>query len=400
MKTLLVLANHPELAEALRTALDPARYRIVHRLNSAEAEPLLEHALVHVCVVDAEVAETQGVWLFEKIRRRLPAVPIIVYCGEGPWAQEEESYLTGVQHVLRKPVRARLLEAVLEQSASLTPPVAARTVPPDRPKAPLPPRAGSEATLRVLHKWREFSSLLANSLSAEALLKHFLLQLREITGVNRAAIFLRQPMLVGPVRGLAGGRVFRLSCATGLAGGVLDHLELSVEAGIGGHLFHEGRILWRDSSEAQEDSEIQREFSVLGVQVVVPILDRQALVGFAAFDGRVTGEPLANEELELIFHILEEVGLAIRNVWFHDQLAANRNMLTDVLRQFSSGCVVVGRDLDILHCNDMGRRFLVGSRRDAEVQFSDLPVVLGSKVYQVLKSGAALAPFRFQPPSV
>jgi nitrogen-specific signal transduction histidine kinase len=72
-------------------------------------------------------------------------------------------------------------------------------------------------------------------------------------------------------------------------------------------------------------------------------------------------------------------------------------MLTDILRQFSSGCIVVGRDLNILHCNDTARRFLVGSRRDMDLQFSDLPVVLGSKVYQVLKSGAALAPFRFQP---
>ena len=59
MKTILVLASHPELAEALRSSLDPARYRIVHRLNSDEAEPLLDHALVHVCVIDSEVAETQ-----------------------------------------------------------------------------------------------------------------------------------------------------------------------------------------------------------------------------------------------------------------------------------------------------------------------------------------------------
>jgi signal transduction histidine kinase len=178
---------------------------------------------------------------------------------------------------------------------------------------------------------------------------------------------------------------------------VLETLELSLETGIGGYVFHQGHILWRDSHEAQGDSEIEREFSLLGVQVVVPILDRQTLVGIAALDGRITGEPLSKEELEIIYHVLEEVGLAIRNVWFHDQLVANQQMLTDILRQFNSGCIVVGRDLDILHCNDTARRFLVGSKRETELQFSDLPVVLGSKMYQVLKSGAALAPFRFQP---
>lgn len=400
MKTILVLASHPELAEALRSSLDAARYRIVHRLNSDEAEPLLDHALVHVCIIDSEVAETQGTWLFEKIRRRLPGAPLIVYCEDGKWALEEEAYLAGVKLVLRKPVRARMLEAVLEQPSALPavrPPSTLRASVPAK-GGELAVRPGSEATLRALQKWREFSSLLSNSLSAESLLKQFLLQLRELTGVNRAALFLRQPvMLMGNARAVGSGRFLRSACALGLSSGVLDNLELSLETGIGGHLFHQGRILWRDSDEARADSEIEREFSLLGVQVVVPILDRQNLIGLAAFDGRITGEPLSNEELEIIFHVLEEVGLAIRNVWFHDQLVANQQMLTDMLRQFSSGCVVVGRDLNILHCNDTARRFLLGSRREAELQFSDLPVVLGSKAYQVLKSGAALSPFRFQP---
>ena len=173
MKTILVLASHPELAEALRSSLDSARYRIVHRLNSDEAEPLLEHALVHVCIIDSEVAETQGTWLFEKIRRRLPTAPLLVYCDDAKWALEEEAYLAGVKLVLRKPVRARMLEAVLEQSSALP---AVR--PPSPPRAAVPAksgelavRPGSETTVRALQKWREFSSLLANSLSAEALLK-------------------------------------------------------------------------------------------------------------------------------------------------------------------------------------------------------------------------------------
>src|ERR1051325_723867 len=160
MKTILVLASHPELAEALRTALDPERYRIVHRLSSDDAEPLLDHALVHVCVVDSEVAESQGTWVFEKIRRRLRSAPIIVYCDEGKWALEEEAYLAGVRHVLRKPVRARMLEAVLEQPVAAAPaparPVAARTVAPTKTPEAAPLRAGHEATLRALQKWREF----------------------------------------------------------------------------------------------------------------------------------------------------------------------------------------------------------------------------------------------------
>src|SRR6202012_4904571 len=135
-----------------------------------------------------------------------------------------------------------------------------------------------------------------------------------------------------------------------------------------------------------------------GAQVVVPIPGRESIVGVAVFDGRVTGEPLVNVELELIFHLLEQVGLALRNIWLHDQLAGNHEMMADVLRELSSACVVVGRDLKVLHANKSARRhFGRKNERTGGLEFSDLPQVLGAKLYQVLKTGAALEPFRYEP---
>jgi signal transduction histidine kinase len=259
-------------------------------------------------------------------------------------------------------------------------------------------RPASDSILRALQKWRGFSALLSCSLTADALLTQFLMQFREITGVSRAAIFLRQPdERPGHAATPGAGRPLRAACAVGLPPGTLEHLRLNLDTGLGAHLLRHGRILWRDMDECRADTQMEREFGQLGVQVVVPILDRQTVVGLAAFDGRITGEALTHEELEVIFHVLEQLGLAIRNIWSHEQLAANQRMLADVLREFSNGCVVVGSDLAVQHCNETARRLLVGSRRETEMHFSDLPVVLGGKIYEVLKSGAALAPFRFQP---
>ena len=39
------------------------------------------------------------------------------------------------------------------------------------------------------------------------------------------------------------GRRLRSACAIGLAPGLLEHFELSLDGGIGGYLFREGRIL-------------------------------------------------------------------------------------------------------------------------------------------------------------
>ena len=402
MKTLLVLAQHPELAESVRAALNPELVRVIHRLDLAEAEPQLSRAGVDGVIIDADTGSIQGIWLLEKIRRRAPNCPLIVFTGARSFELEEEAYLQGVTHVLTKPVRPRLLNALLERLWAA--PVAARLehrALPLRPVEPSRQAHTAHSAAEALGVLRDFTSILNHSLDAEGLLKKFLLKLREILGVNRAAIFLK-PSAAATVFGEAGEisdtRRMRSACAIGLAPGLLEHFELSFETGIGGFLFRQGRILRRENPEAHSDVEMQKEFELLGAQVAIPIHDRESLVGVAVFDGRVTGEPIVNGELELIFHLLEELGLAVKNIWLHDQIAANHGMMVDVLRELSSACVVVGRDLGILHANKAARHmFSRPGRRNADLEFSDLPQALGARIFQVLKTGTGQPLFKYQP---
>src|SRR5262249_1092614 len=115
MKTLLVLAEHPELAESIRNGLSPDQYRIVHRTGVEDAEPLLAHGLAHACIVDVENSNIQGVWLLEKLHPRAPRRPMILYPGAKQWEWEEEAYPHGAPHILTKPVRARMLAALLDR---------------------------------------------------------------------------------------------------------------------------------------------------------------------------------------------------------------------------------------------------------------------------------------------
>jgi nitrogen-specific signal transduction histidine kinase/DNA-binding NarL/FixJ family response regulator len=411
MKTILALSPHPDFAEVIEAGLNREEYRVVHRIGVEEAEPLLVHGLISACILDVDLIGVQGIWVIERLRRRDNNCPIIAYTTDNQSEWEEEAFLHGVTHVLTKPVRARLLGSLLdrlwaapkyEQPRTGQPAIHTPLLPPaaySRPAEPASARSVNAAqTLGVL---RDFSSILTHSLNAEAMLKQFLLFLREIFSVNRAAIFLNRPVLpLGQSLSLGQSRGLHATAAIGLSSGLLEHFELSLEAGIGGQLVRLGRILRRDSDEARADAEAQKEFELLGTQVAVPVLDRENVVGVAVFDGRVTGEPLVNTELELIFRLLEQVGLALRNIWLHDQLAGNHEMMTDVLRELSSACVVVGRDLRVLHANKSARRhFGHKNRRTGELEFSDLPQVLGAKIYQVLHTGAAMGPFRYEPES-
>ena len=58
-----------------------------------------------------------------------------------------------------------------------------------------------------------------------------------------------------------------------------------------------------------------------------------------------------DEELAQLFHWLEELGVAIRNCWRHEQLAATHGLIDDILAGLGSACVVVGSNCGVLHAN-------------------------------------------------
>jgi nitrogen-specific signal transduction histidine kinase/DNA-binding response OmpR family regulator len=405
MKTILVLSAHPDFAETIRTSLSPEQYRVVHRLNVEEGEPLLVHNLASACILDADLLGVESIWVIERLRRRDSKTPIITYTESVQSDWEEEAFLRGVTHVLAKPVRQRLLNSVLDRlwnSNAVTRPVVPPTPPSARPVLRNQLSVASHSsvnTAQTLDVLRDFSSILTHSLDAEAMLKQFLQFLREILSINRAVIFLNRPCTpLTEILTPESGRRLRAAAAIGLSASLLEHFELSFDSGIGAQISWLGRILRRDSDEARADNEAQKEFELLGSQVAVPIPDRDSIIGVAIFDGRVTGEPLVNSELELIFHLLEQVGLALRNIWMHDQLAGNHEMMADVMRELSSACIVVGRDLKVLHANKAARRhFGRKNERTGGLEFSDLPQSIGAKIFQVLKTGAALDSFRFEP---
>ena len=138
-------------------------------------------------------AEVWGIWLIEKLRRRDAQCPILVYTGEKQSEWEEEAYLRGVTHVLTKPVRGRLLHVLDRIFAAPAAPRRwlAPTARPDGRGAFYSARirrVPSRAPPAAAHPPR-FSSLLAHSFNAEAMLRQFLLLLREIVNLDRAAIF-------------------------------------------------------------------------------------------------------------------------------------------------------------------------------------------------------------------
>ncbi len=401
MKTLLVIARQPALAEAVRAVLDVEAFRVLHHVDVWSAEPLFRQGTVDAVLLDTELTDVRPIRIIEHLRHAMPDCPVILYASARQWEWEEEAYLLGVDYILTKPVRARLLMSLLARSWQ-------KRLPQSSPALATPP-ADAPAQARpdpALAAFRDFSGILTHSLQTDALLREFLQLLREILAVNRAAIFLRTPTasvtasqfgappLGGPGHGTdpenwTPSTAFPVACALGISPQLFNHFALSSKGGIGAHLQRNARILRRGAGEAASDPDIAREFELLGGQVAIPIFDREALLGIAVFDGRLTGEQFASEELSLVFHLLEELGLAIRNTWLHDALTGQHGMMTDTLDQLGSAVIVVARDLSILQANQMARGLFRRSGARNSFTFSDLPQALGSKVFEALQTGAA-----------
>ncbi len=398
MRTIVVLAQHPEFTESIRTGVNPEQCRVIGHTRLDQAGPLLEYGLAEVCIVDIDARGSWDTDFLGKLCRQARGCPIIVYTDPRSPEWEGKAYVQGVTHVISKPVRRDVLTTLLDrlwkaEDATRAPRSQLSSLPaPSTVLLEIPKAVESMAILR------RFSRILTHALNAEAILQEFVLLLREIFNIDRAAIFLRRPTSdLSSSSAWDSDQRLAAAGAIGVSPILLQHIELSAEVGIGGHVFRLGRILRCADTGARNDPAIQREFELLGMQVAVPVTDGDSVLGVAALGGHVTGEPLVNPELELIFHLLQQLGLAIRNTWLHEEIVGNRQMMAEVLSELSNGCVVIRSDLAVLHANKRAcRYFRPAAAGDRLLEFSDLPSAIGAKVHQVLKTGAAISSFRFE----
>jgi len=400
MRTLLILSKLRTFPAAVEAAADFAKYKIIVKEDLRAAESLLSRGAIDAAILDLELTDMHAIRMIEQVREAAPEVPLIVVSTDKHWEWEEDAFLLGVSHIISKPIRPKLLNNLLDrifQDAPATPR-------PDVAAAPSGPRAraGAAVNFDALEALRNFSGILAHSLKPQELLREFLLLLREVIGVNRAVIFLRTPSIIlGSPAPEQEDRWLRSACAIGLEQSFLEHFALNLTTGMGAHLRKHGRILKNTSPEVLANREMAREFQLVGGVVAIPILDRETLLGAAVLDERLTGDPYENEELSLLFHMLEEVGLAIRNSWLHDQLQTSHSMLSDVLGNLGTACVVLSNNLSVLHSNGAARRVLLAENPDkTHLEFSDLPQELGSKVFTVMKTNISVPSFKYQFPGL
>ena len=292
--------------------------------------------------------------------------------------------------------RLKRADAVIARHRQTVAPMATAVSPPPStlgPPAHAPAVILSFDVYRYRDALKDLSRILSQHASEDELVSEFLRLVRELLGTGKAAIFTRPStgeLFAG--QSTAPGKQFVVARSVGLAQHLVEHFRLSADSGIAGYLARETRILLRaqamDSLAFDYDLEVAREFEALGTDVAVPVFDDDQMLGVLTFSGKVTGEPLTSQELELVYYLMGQLGRAIRNLHLRDRIASQQRFVNEVLAHVQTGVIVVGQNNHVLTVNHRASELL--GLNDKEVvgqDISRLPSRVADVVFEALQTG-------------
>lgn len=393
MKTLLLISSE-ENSGSLEELHALPGLRTIPRRSAAESASAVGAGVFDLALVVAREWTPLLANEIHQLRAVAPRLPLLVATSPD---QLMSAYAAGADAAVPWPEPNGLLPSLVQRwiSSSVlvsTPVPAAFTSSPSAAPWPATP-ASSHSALEIL---RDFSKVLSHALDEQSLAQRLVEQLAEILGVVRIALFFEPEPQVQPVAPLTGSDP-RLACAAaiGIPAEVTSCLELSRDGGLGRLMTTRRGVFSKYSphvqTELQGDFRILQEFEVLGCDMAISIRDRDKTIGVAVLGERITGQPFTTEELNLGYFLMGELGMAIRNSRLHRMVTLNHELLSSVLESITSGSLVIGPDLRVLHANRAATTLLgVPSTRPAAV--SDLPTPVLQALHAVVTREANADP--------
>lgn len=399
MTHILFIKNSDSISENLRGVISAPQIRNVSRRAPREASSALERGAFNLAIIYADSGNATLVKHLHSLRELNKTLPTIVVAPEYSVETEQLAFEEGADLYFSEPVPQQTLERIIQQYVSQPEPTT-NAATSNRRVEDTSPRPAQASALQVL---RDFSQILSFSLDYKAFTHHFILKLRDHVSFSRIGIFLENDTQKSFA---SKNRPTTLACIAsfGLPADLVDCYQLSRDTGIGRALSEHPRILHlhgqAHSAFAQIDATTRKEFEILGSHLAIPISDRERLIGVAVLNGPVTGRDYSEDELQLLYLLMEELGLSIRNSRLHTELAAHGQLIENVLGSISSGALVLSEHLEVLYTNNSAKHFLGMATSDpTPIEWGDLPNNLAAPIHRAVEHGELPDPFTISGPN-
>lgn len=394
MTHILFIKNSESISENLRGVITAPHIRNVSRRSPNEAASALERDAFNLAIIYADSGDSTLAKQLRALRSLNKTLPTIVIAPEYSLETEQLAFDEGADLYFSEPVPKQTLERMIQQYVGSTEPVLPQPAHSNRHVEDIVEKPSQASALHVL---RDFSQILSFSLDYKAFTHHFILKLRDHISFSRIGIFLENDVQKSFA---SKNQPTTLACIAsfGLPADLVDCYQLSRATGIARALTEQPSILHRHGQThapfGETDSTARKEFEILGCHLAIPISDRERLIGVAVLNGPVTGRNYSEDELQLLYLLMEELGLSIRNSRLHTELAAHGQLIENVLGSISSGALVLSEHLEVLYTNNSAKRFLdMGTEGATSIEWGDLPNDLASPIHRAVELGELPEPF-------
>ncbi|MGB0257410.1 MAG: ATP-binding protein [Coraliomargarita sp.] len=394
MTHILLINDTDNIPESLREVVLAPNIRSVNRRSPEEASSALERQVFSLVVICSDDNATVLKKTLRSLREISPDIPTIIFSSKYGVEMEQLAFEEGADLYLSDPIPQQSLERIILKHAGEDAQPQSGFPPVNLPSSNQSSKPQTASALQIL---RDFSQVLSFSLDYKAFSQHFILKLRDHISFSRIGIFLECTAKQSLVRKPHNSNLECIA-SLGLPSDLIDCFHLSGNAGITRSLRDYPRIIniapgTANPLEAMDPS-IRKEFDILGCHLAVPITDRERLIGVALLNGPVTARSYNDEELQLLYVLMEELGMAIRNSRLHTELAGHGELIENVLSSMASGAIVIGEGLDVLYSNRAANDFLkIPSNSARPPEWADLPNKLAGPVHQAVEKGELPAPF-------
>ncbi len=341
---ILVITSEPRWVNAVR-----ATFTGEHDVMTGDPrQPVTWRTLLGAVDVGLVAEAEIGPFTIDALKQLAPGAraPLFVVADVVRPDWEEAALNAGAWQVFKTPMRPAVMHLAISRARSGWPifgPRAGAPVPAAGASAAAPMREPRELALL-----REFSRVLAHPTRDASFLSAYLGLIREVLGASRLILYLSDS---------GAAQAFRIAAAIGVDARQFENFRLYREHGLGRLTASRIGVIARDrlSPDDADQNAARREMDLFGSEFAVPIAAADGWAGMLLLGPRITGGAFSDQELTLLYHLLEELGSAVTRHVSDPTSAQDGPLFPAVLDALPVGCALIDASLRILNANDAFR---------------------------------------------
>ena len=225
----------------------------------------------------------------------------------------------------------------------------------------------------------EMSHFLGHVYNINELMQFFLDLINRMFGIARLCFILKDRIR----------KTYVIRACLGMTEEVKEYVQLHPQRGLVKFLIREGTAVTRENvlqGDFRSAYQIKQEMKLIQASVVVPLCPQGELIGIVGLGAKITGEEMSAREIKQVFLLCNQIGLAIQNLLFYQEMCYQKEYIENILKDATSCVVSIDKEQKITTCNQRAQKVLNldGYTSLAGKDIRTLPSPLGDLLFSTL----------------